>query len=45
VAPPEVGGEWDVRLRNGASPATNPGRIFVESSMGGVAGPFTVSNG
>jgi hypothetical protein len=40
-----AGGEWELRLRNGAAPATNPGRIFVESSMGGVAGPFTVSNG
>jgi hypothetical protein len=36
---------FDIRLRNGAAPATNPGRIFVKSSGGGVAGPFTVTNG
>jgi chitodextrinase len=36
---------YDIRLRNGAAPATNPGRIFVKSSGGGIAGPFTVSNG
>ena len=36
---------FDIRLRNGAAPATNPGRIFIKSSGGGVAGPFTVTNG
>ncbi len=40
-----AGGDYELRLRNGAAPATNPGRIFVESNMGGVAGPFTVTNG
>jgi Fibronectin type III domain len=38
-------GVYDIRLRNGAAPATNPGRIFVKSNGGGVAGPFTVTNG
>ena len=32
---------FDIRLRTGAAPATNPGRIFIKSSGGGVAGPFT----
>jgi hypothetical protein len=45
AAAPAVGGEYDIRLRNGAAPATNPGRIYVESNGGGVAGPFTVANG
>jgi hypothetical protein len=36
---------FDIRLRNGAAPATNPGRIFLKSSGGGVTGPFTVTNG
>jgi hypothetical protein len=40
-----AGGDYELRLRNGAAPTTNPGRIFVESNMGGVAGPFTVTNG
>lgn len=42
AAPPGIG-DYDIRLRNGSVPATNPGRIFVKSSNGGVAGPFTVS--
>jgi len=40
-----TGGVYDLRFRNGAAPATNPGRIYVISSIGGVAGPFTVANG
>ncbi|MFD1946929.1 fibronectin type III domain-containing protein [Nocardioides aestuarii] len=42
AAPPGIG-DWDIRLRNGAAPATNPGRIYARSSAGGVAGPFNVS--
>ena len=45
AAAPATGGEYDIRLRNGAAPPTNPGRIFVESNGGGVAGPFVVANG
>ena len=45
AAPPATGGVYDIRLRNGAVPATNPGRIWVTSDGGGVAGPFTVANG
>jgi hypothetical protein len=44
AAPPAIG-EYDIRLRNGAAPATNPGRIFIESDGGGVAGPTTVTAG
>jgi Fibronectin type III domain len=44
AAPPETGGVYDIRLRNGAAPATNPGQIWVTSNGGGVAGPFTVAN-
>jgi hypothetical protein len=42
---PATGATYDIRLRNANAPATNPGRIFVESDSGGVAGPFVVSNG
>jgi fibronectin type III domain protein/Fn3 domain-containing protein len=45
AAPPAVGGTFDIRLRNANAPATNPGKIYVESDSGGVAGPFVVSNG
>jgi hypothetical protein len=40
-----AGGDYELRLRNGAAPTANPGRIFVESNNGGVAGPATVVNG
>ena len=42
AAPPGIG-DYSIRQRNNA-PQTNPGRIFVKSSGGGIAGPFTVSN-
>jgi hypothetical protein len=35
---------YDWRLRAGV-PTTNPGRIVVESSAGGISAPFTVTNG
>ncbi|KRF08956.1 hypothetical protein ASH00_04575 [Arthrobacter sp. Soil782] len=44
AAPPGIG-DFSIRLRNGAAPAQNPARIYVKSSNGGVAGPFTVANG
>jgi hypothetical protein len=44
AAPPAAGTTYDWRLRTGV-PTTNPGRIFVKSSNGGIAGPFTVTNG
>lgn len=43
AAAPATGGAFDIRLRNAAAPATNPGRIFAVSTDGGIAGPFTVS--
>jgi hypothetical protein len=42
---PETGGEFDIRARNGAAPATRPATIYVESNGGGVAGPFAVAAG
>ncbi len=42
---PATGGTYDIRLRNANAPATNPGKIFVESDSNGVAGPFVVANG
>jgi hypothetical protein len=44
VAPATVG-TYDIRVRNAAAPATNPGKIYVVSENGGQAGPFTVTNG
>jgi hypothetical protein len=44
AAPPGIGA-YTIRLRDEKVPATNPGRVFVKSSGGGVAGPFTVPNG
>ena len=41
VAPPEVGGEWELRIS--PPPATAPGTVFIKSSQGGVAGPFAVT--
>ena len=45
AVPPEVGGDWSIRLRNNAAPATNPGRIIAKSSNGGQTAPFTVTRG
>jgi hypothetical protein len=42
---PATNGTYDIRVRNAAAPAANPGRIFVVSANGGKAGPFTVANG
>jgi hypothetical protein len=42
---PETVGTFDIRARNGAAPTSNPGKVFVVSENGGVAGPFTVANG
>lgn len=43
--PPAVGATFDLRIRTTAAPFnTNPGPIWLESNLGGVAGPFTVSN-
>jgi hypothetical protein len=42
---PAVGGVYDLRFRDAAAPATRPATIYVVSSLGGVAGPFTVAQG
>jgi hypothetical protein len=42
---PAINGTYDIRARNAAAPATNPGKIYVVSENGGVAGPFTVAQG
>jgi len=42
---PAINGSYDIRVRNGNAPATNPGKIYVTSENGGVAGPFTVAQG
>ncbi len=39
---PATGGTYDIRMRNANAPAVNPGKIYVESDSGGVAGPFIV---
>ena len=44
AAPPAVGGVFDARSKATTAPFnTNPGTIWIESSLGGVAGPFTVA--
>jgi hypothetical protein len=40
---PATGGDFDIRLRNGAAPGTKPPTVFVESNLGGTAGPFPVA--
>ena len=42
---PATNGTFDIRARNAAAPPANPGKVFVVSDGGGVAGPFTVANG
>jgi hypothetical protein len=42
VAPATVG-TYDIRARASNAPAANPGKIYVVSENGGVAGPFTVT--
>lgn len=45
AAAPAVGGVYSLRLQKAAAPATNPGTVWIESTVGGTAGPFTVANG
>jgi len=42
---PATTGTYDIRVRAANAPATNPGKIYVVSENGGVAGPFTVTAG
>jgi hypothetical protein len=39
---PATGGTFSLRFRDAAAPATRPGQVYLVSSLGGVAGPFTV---
>lgn len=41
---PATGGVWTLRLRNTAAGTTNPGTVWVESTLGGTAGPKAVAN-
>ncbi len=44
AAPPAAGGVFDARTKATTAPFnTNPGTVWVESTRGGVAGPFTVN--
>ena len=36
-------GVWTLRLRNGAAPASNPGPIWVESTLGSTVGPIALN--
>jgi hypothetical protein len=40
---PATNGSYDIRARNAGAPAVNPGKIYVVSENGGVAGPFIVA--
>jgi hypothetical protein len=42
---PATNGTYDIRARSSNAPAANPGKIYVVSENGGVAGPFTVAAG
>lgn len=44
AAAPETGGVYTLRLRNAAAGTTNPGSVWIESTVGGTAGPTTVAN-
>lgn len=41
---PETGGTYSLRLRNAAAGTTNPGTVWIESTLGGTAGPMSVTN-
>ncbi len=44
AAAPATGGEYLLRLRNAAAGTTNPGTVWIESTVGGTAGPVAVTN-
>jgi Fibronectin type III domain/Chitobiase/beta-hexosaminidase C-terminal domain len=43
AAAPTTGGVFDLRLRNAAAGASNPGTVWIESTVGGITGSFNVS--
>jgi hypothetical protein len=44
AAAPATGGVYSLRLRNAAAGTTNPGTVWIESTLGGMAGPKAVAN-
>ncbi|RAM37011.1 chitobiase/beta-hexosaminidase C-terminal domain-containing protein [Arthrobacter globiformis] len=44
AAAPATGGVYTLRLRNAAAGTTNPGPVWIESTLGGTAGPKAVAN-
>ncbi len=44
AAAPATGGTYSLRLRDAAAGTTNPGTVWVESTLGGTAGPVSVAN-
>jgi hypothetical protein len=44
AAAPATGGEYSLRLRNAAAGTANPGTVWIESTVGGTAGPVSVVN-
>ena len=44
AAAPATGGVYALRLRNAAAGTSNPGTVWIESTVGGTAGPTTVAN-
>lgn len=45
AAAPATGGVFDMRARKAAAGTTNPTTVWIESTLGGTAGPFPVANG
>ena len=44
AAAPAPGGVYTLRFRNAAAGTTNPGTVWIESTLGGTAGPKAVAN-
>jgi hypothetical protein len=44
AAAPATGGDYSLRLRNAAAGTANPGTVWIESTVGGTAGPVAVVN-
>ena len=44
AAAPETGGTWSLGLGDNAAGTTNPGTVWIESTLGGTAGPMAVTN-
>ncbi|WP_104044849.1 chitobiase/beta-hexosaminidase C-terminal domain-containing protein [Arthrobacter sp. ZGTC412] len=41
---PATGGTWSLRLRDNAAGTSNPGNLWIESNLGGTAGPLSTTN-